>query len=429
VAVERAGRPHAGRYGEAAHVLPVPRGQRCVPGESLCGLRDELNAEPSAAGWRSPVAIVEVDFEGRVRSWNPAATQIFGWSEAEVVGRFNPTVPEDELELFLAKVQRIRAGETVRDLDLLRLHRDGSALDVSISAGPIRDAHGGVVGVIALIMDVTARKRSERALAASEARKDAVLRTALDCVVIVDHDGLIAEVNPATEETFGWTRSDAIGTDFLELAIAPQHRAELADVLRAGESPLLGARLEVAARRSDDRVFTAELAISRVDIPGPLLFAVTLRDVTRRQQNDARLRAAEAKYRTLVEQLPLATYINETGLPLRTQYVSPQIEQMLGYPAAAWLEPGFFTTILHPGDAERVLAEIERTHATGEDFRDQYRLIAADGRTVWVLDETVAVRDEEYRPLLLQGFFVDVTARVTPEAAAADSGSTRAPAL
>jgi PAS domain S-box-containing protein len=376
----------------------------------------------------SPVAIVEFDFEGRVRSWNQGATQIFGWSAEEMVGRVNPTVPEDEQAFFLANVQRIRAGETVRDLDVRRLHRDGSLIDVSISAGPFRDAHGEVVGVIALMIDVTERSRSVSALAASEARKDAVLRAALDCVVILDHQGLIVEVNPATEETFGWTRSDAVGRPFLEIAVAPDHRAELATVLGSEESPLLGARLEVLALRSDHRTFPAEAAITRVDVAGQRLFAVSMRDVTKRREQEERMREAEAKYRTLVEQLPLATYINETGFPIKTQYMSPQIESMIGYPVEAWYQPDFFPTIIHPDDKDRILAEVQRTHRTGEDFRGEYRLIGPDGRVVWVLDETVAVRDEEYRPLLLQGFLVDVTAQRDPEAAVAEPGSTRVPA-
>ena len=376
----------------------------------------------------SPVAIVEFDFDGRVRTWNNGAVQIFGWSADEAIGRFNPTVPEDEQPLFTGNLQRIRAGETVRDLDVRRLHCDGSLIDVSISAGPIRDAHGEVVGVIALMIDVTERSRSLRALAASEARKDAVLRAALDCVVIIDHTGLIVEVNPATEETFGWTRGDAVGKPFLEIAIAPDHREELAAMLTAGESPLLGARLEIHAQRSDHRTFPAEAAITRVDVSGQRLFAVSLRDVTKRREQDERMREAEAKYRTLVEQIPLATYINETGFPIRTQYMSPQIESMLGYPVEAWYEPDFFPTIIHPDDKERIFTEVERTHRSGEDFSGEYRLIGADGRTVWVHDETVAVRDEEYRPLLLQGFLIDVTSQRDPEAATADPGSTRVPA-
>jgi PAS domain S-box-containing protein len=358
----------------------------------------------------SPTAIVDFDLDGRIRSWNGGAAEIFGWAADEAIGRVSPIVPEDELPTFIETLERIAAGEKVRDLDVRRVHRDGSLIDTMVSAAPIREASGKVVGVIATMIDVTQRKRSERMLAASEARKDAILRAALDAVVIVDHEGLIAEVNTATEETFGWTRPDAVGKPFLELVVAAEDRGSLADVLTAG-SPLLGSRLEITALRSDRRSFPAELAITRVDVPGPLLFAVSLRDVTKRHQRDERLRQAEAKYRTLVEQLPLATYVNSIGLPLQTTYMSPQIERMLGYPVSKWLEPGFFISVLHEEDRERVSAEVIRTHQSGETFRMEYRLIAADGKIVWVLDETVAVRDAEYHPIMLQGCLVDVTDR------------------
>jgi PAS domain S-box-containing protein len=150
-----------------------------------------------------------------------------------------------------------------------------------------------------------------------------------------------------------------------------------------------------------------------------MLFAVSLRDVTKRREREERLREAEAKYRTLVEQLPLATYINSIGMPVQTLYISPQIEAMLGYPVSAWLEEDFLLGVIHPDDRERVVAEVERTHGTGADFRLEYRVIAADGRVVHVLDETVAVRDEEYRPIMLQGFLVDVTDRHARESRAA----------
>jgi PAS domain S-box-containing protein len=364
----------------------------------------------------SPTAIVDFDLEGRVRSWNGGAAEIFGWSAEEVIGRVSPIVPEAELPVFLDNLAQIASGETMRDLDLRRLHCDGSLIDVMVSAAPIRDAHGTVVGVISTMIDVTQRKRSERMLAASEGRKDAILRAALDAVVIVDHEGLIVEVNPATEETFGWTRAEALGKPFLELVVAPADRESLAGVLTAG-SPLLGSRLEIGALRLDRRSFPAEIAVTRVDLPGPLLFAVSLRDVTKRHQHEERLRAAEAKYRTLVEQIPLATYINAIGMPLRTTYMSPQIEGMLGYPVSRWTEPDFFLSVLHPDDQERVRDEVRRTHETGETFRMEYRLLAADGRTVWVLDETSAVRDDEYHPIMLQGFLIDITDRHATEPA------------
>jgi PAS domain S-box-containing protein len=359
----------------------------------------------------SPTAIVDFDLEGRVRSWNGGATEIFGWTADEAIGRVSPIVPEAELDFFLGNMRRCALGETMRDLDLRRLHKDGSLIDVATSAAPIRNAQGDVVGVIATMIDVTQRKRSERMLAASEGRKDAILRAALDCVVIVDHEGLVVEVNPATEETFGWTRSEALGKSFLELVVAEDHRADLAEVLATGTGALLGARLEINALRSDRRTFPSEVAITRVDVPGPMLFAVSLRDVTKRRQREERLLEAEARYRTLVENVPLATYVNTIGMPVHTEYMSPQVEAMLGYPVAKWLEPGFFGSVVHPDDHDRVMAEVARTHETGAHFRLEYRVVAADGRTVWVRDETVAVRDHEYRPIVLQGFLVDVSDR------------------
>jgi PAS domain S-box-containing protein len=374
----------------------------------------------------SPFAIVDFSLDGRVRSWNAAASEVFGWTEDEVIGRVSPIVPADELDFFLGNLARIAQGETMRDLDLRRLHRDGTLIDVSTSAAPIRDAHGDVVAIIAAMVDVTARKRSERALAASEGRKDAVLRASIDCVVIVDHEGLIVEVNPATEETLGWARTDVLGKPFLELTVAEEQRDDLGGVFAHGSGPLLGSRLEINALRSDHRTFPAEIAITRVDVPGPMLFAVSLRDVTKRRDREERLRETEAKYRTLVEQIPLATYINSVGMPVHTTYMSPQIEAMLGFPVGDWLNDGFYASRVHPDDVDRVLAEVERTHVTGEDFRLEYRLIAADGRVVWVLDETVAVRDEEYRPIVLQGFLVDITARIeraAPRAALRNAAS------
>jgi PAS domain S-box-containing protein len=358
----------------------------------------------------SPTAIVDFDLDGRIRSWNGGATEMFGWAPDEVIGRVSPIVPEDELAYFLGNLERIAAGESMRDLDLHRIHRDGSLIDVMTSAAPIRDAQGDTVGVIATMIDVTLRKRSERMLAASEARKDAILRAALDGVVLVDDEGLIVEVNPATEEVLGWTRSEAVGRPFLELVVAAGDREPLGEVLTAG-SPLLGSRLEISALRHDRRSFPAEVAITRVDVPGPLLFAVSIRDVTKQHEHLGRLREAEAKYRTLVEQLPLATYINSVGMPVRTTYMSPQIEAMLGYPVSRWLEADFFRSVLHPDDRDAVLAEVARTHESGENFRMEYRMVAADGSLVWVLDETMAVRDHEYRPIVLQGFLVDVSDR------------------
>ena len=124
------------------------------------------------------------------------------------------------------------------------------------------------------------------------------------------------------------------------------------------------------------------------------------------------MRLAETRYRTLVEQLPLAVYIDRADASSSNVYTSPQIEAMLGYSVEEWVaDPSLFVQALHPDDRERVLAAHDRTQATGEPLRLEYRLYARDGRVVWVHDEAHIIDDPDTGQPVLQGYLLDTTAR------------------
>jgi diguanylate cyclase (GGDEF)-like protein/PAS domain S-box-containing protein len=128
------------------------------------------------------------------------------------------------------------------------------------------------------------------------------------------------------------------------------------------------------------------------------------------------LRRAEAKYRDLVEQLPLIVYIDEPNASSSNIYTSPQTTAILGYTPEEWVsDPELFTKMLHPDDRERVLAEHEHAHATGEALRTDYRLIKRDGGEVWIHDEGTIVRDEDGTAVCLQGYMLDITDRKQAE--------------
>lgn len=128
------------------------------------------------------------------------------------------------------------------------------------------------------------------------------------------------------------------------------------------------------------------------------------------------LREAEERYRTLVERVPATIYIQrpkegETA-SYDTTYISPRVEEVLGYPPERFTEdPGFWDRVIHPDDRGRVRAEDDRTDRTGEPFSVEYRLIAKDGRTVWVRDEATLVRGEGGEPPYWLGAQLDVTDR------------------
>jgi PAS domain S-box-containing protein len=130
------------------------------------------------------------------------------------------------------------------------------------------------------------------------------------------------------------------------------------------------------------------------------------------------MRLDPAHYRDLVEQIPLVTYVDEPAVA-PSIYLSPQVEGLLGYSADEWLrDPDLFFKLLHPDDHDRVLADHERVFAAGQaSWSFEYRLIARDGRTVWIRDEAVVIKDDGGKPLYVQGFLMDVTERKEAEEA------------
>src|SRR5579863_6187290 len=126
----------------------------------------------------------------------------------------------------------------------------------------------------------------------------------------------------------------------------------------------------------------------------------------------AELRAAEARYRTLVERLPAITYIAELGAGGPWHYVSPQIETMLGFPPAEWLsDPMNWMNHIHPDDREIALAAEKLFQETHELFHAEYRMCARDGRLLWFRDEGVLLQQNDGQALLMQGVLYDITER------------------
>jgi PAS domain S-box-containing protein len=131
------------------------------------GTRDDRLHAVIAA---SPIPILEVGLDDRVRLWNPAAERVFGWSAEEIVGEVVPFVPPDARAEFVELVARVRSGTTYTGFEAVRVRKDGTRIAVEISAAPIRDRDGTVSGHMVAFVDVTERKRQDAELRASRAR-------------------------------------------------------------------------------------------------------------------------------------------------------------------------------------------------------------------------------------------------------------------
>ena len=126
------------------------------------------------------------------------------------------------------------------------------------------------------------------------------------------------------------------------------------------------------------------------------------------------LHEAEEKYRRLIEQIPAVTYIDEVPeddpSDLSPIYISPQIERLLGYRPEEWVrDPDLWSHVTHPDDLDTTEASAVRAFEDGTPLSIEYRMIARDGRTVWVREEASLFRDEHGAPKFWQGVYVDIT--------------------
>jgi len=281
----------------AAAAADAGAGRRGHAAESLAASNDH-ERRLAAIVASTDDAVLAKQLDGTITSWNAGAERMYGWSADEVLGRhISLVVPADRMGELRSVLRRIAAGQRVDTFQTRRVHRDGHLLDVSLTISPLLDEQGDVVGASAVARDLTP-------LAESQARVAAIVESALDCVVVMDQDGAVLEFNPAAERIFGYRRDDVIGQLLADLVVPPERRQEhtegLARYVRTGIGPMLGQRVEVEAVRKDGSRVPVELAITRVDLPGPPIFVGFLRDMTAQRQAesdrdrlDQRLRSAE----------------------------------------------------------------------------------------------------------------------------------------
>ncbi len=171
----------------------------------------------------SPLAIIEFDVNLEVERWNRAAERIFGWSRYEVIGGPTPLVPAQLMEEARTHRTRILEGATFENVETVRLRKDGSLIDVSVSAAAIRNRAGEAVGMVAMFTDISGRKRDRDALQRSSARLEALVAASPLAIIVQDHNGVIKRWNEAAQRIFGWTEEEAIGKSMLAVPADRKH--------------------------------------------------------------------------------------------------------------------------------------------------------------------------------------------------------------
>ncbi|MEX0756305.1 MAG: PAS domain-containing protein [Actinomycetota bacterium] len=254
----------------------------------------------------------------------------------------------------------------------------------------------------------------------AEAVRDS-FRPAIDLAPVItyidDLDGASTSlyVSPQTEELLGFSEQDWLDDpDLWEKMIHPD---DLERVLRENdESETTGyfsTDYRILTRDGRTRWIHDEAVIVR-DGDTPIFWRGSMVDITDRKLVEDTLRRTEAQYRALVERIPGCVYIEELETS-RLIYMSPQIEEITGYPDAAFVRTAdMWHDIVHPDDRARYMEADHDAGVSGEAFLMEYRTVRPDGTVVWVRDESHQIVEDGV-PLFRQGLVIDVTERHVAE--------------
>lgn len=342
--------------------------------------------------------IITIDEAGRIGSFNRAAEGIFGYREEEVLGRNVSTLmPEPDRSRHDGYLHNyIRTGHAKIigiGREVTGLRKDGTTFPMDLAVGESRI--GGRRIFAGTVRDISGRKRTESRLRESEARTRAILDAAVDGIITIDEGGIIRSVNPAAERIFGYRAVEVVGHNVAMLMPEPyrgEHDGYLRNYLHSGQPRIIGLGREVTGLRKDGTTFPMDLAVGEGVLSGGRIFAGIVRDITDRKAVEERLRAADERFRILVEGVRdyAITMLSPQGAVISW---NAGAERLYGWTAEQ--AEGRPLSLLYPANAideDIPAAALDTARREGRHETEGLRA-RSDGSTFWAHEVITALRD------------------------------------
>jgi PAS domain S-box-containing protein len=347
-------------------------------------------------------AIIGCSPDGTIVSWNRAAQKLFGYSAEEVVGHNIVSLTiDEEMPAAKAAIQRMRRGETVLPFDGTGVTKDRRRIEVSCSASPVKDADGTLMGVAAIIRDISERKRADEA----RALLAAVVEFSEEGIVAVSVDKRVLSWNRGAEAIYGFSAEEILGKSVFSTIIPPERGEEydrfFSRVL-AGETLV---RFESERRRGDGQRVDVALTYCPVKNQRGEVIGVSaiVRDITHAKATRQALHESEQRYRLLFERNLAGVFrCSLQGILLEYNDAGARI---LGYDSGADLVGRPATDIFFDPADKNVSDQKMADHGTASN--QEIRVRRKDGSSGWIMANTTMVNGASGREI--EGTFVDIT--------------------
>lgn len=358
-------------------------------------------------------AVVTESLDGTITGWNPAAERLFGYSADEAVGKsVNLIVPPDRTSEVHDALRRIGWGETIEHNETVRLHKDGSPIEVALSISPIKSPSGAIVGAAKIARDITESRRTEQALRQQIEERRRIFETSQDLILVTDTKGILVQVSPSSETILGYSPEEMIGHNASEFL----HGDDLDRSRRAMRAARYGRRMNNADSRyihKNGRTVTLSW-MGRWSEPVRRHFFIG-RDMTASRLAQETLRESEQMARGIIDtSLDAFVQTDESGSILSW---NSQAEEIFGWPRQDVLGKNLIDLIVVEADRDDLKAGLERFLHSGQDQlprrRREIRALRRDGKEFTAEVSVTALRRRE--GLLFNGFYRDLTDKIAAE--------------
>jgi PAS domain S-box-containing protein len=321
--------------------------------------------------------------------------------------------PEDRERARRETVEGVRSGEPFT-LEYRMVRDDGDVIWVRDSATTVRNDTGEPEYVLGSFFDITQRKEAELRLEELERRYRNLVEQlpAVTYMDTADDEMSSIYVSPQVEKVLGLSADAFMSDDAWAAHLHPDDREQALLKLHDAVGVGLPFTLEYRMIRPDGSVvwIRDEGTVVKDEAGHPAYVQGLYVDISEQKRLESELRSEAVKFKSLAERIPAVVYIEgEGGSDDAPFYMSPRYEELFGYtPEERQANPTLWRELLHPEDRERAVEAAARSYEEG-GFSEDYRMVARDGRIVWVHDETVLIRDEDGTPLFWQGVLYDIS--------------------
>jgi two-component system sensor histidine kinase UhpB len=330
-----------------------------------------------------PVAVVALDLDGCVTVWNGAAERVFGWREAEVIGRPLPHVPPAKRHEAQALQHQVKTGLPFHNLPLSRLTKTGTPLHLSVSCTPLRDFGSNIVGLMALYQDPA--DAESPAPGPVDVPFRGLIEQSLAGLYIIQ-DEIFQYVNARYAQMYGYSPQEMIGRPAADFLDAPDRARFYENMRRRISGETASIRYYLRGRHRDGHIVDMEAHGTRYEYRGrPAVIGIQL-DVTERLQFERELRESEARLKAMTANVPGVVYqlVRPAGGEVRFSYVSQGITALCGLePQVLLTDARRFTELLLPEDGKALRQALEESGRSLADLNWEGRLRSLGGELVW----------------------------------------------